>query len=219
MSFQEYFPVWNRLSASHQKLLQDTVTSRMIPKETIVHNGSTDCTGLMLLKNGQLRAYILSEEGREVTIYRLFERDLCLFSASCIMRSIQFDITIETEKDMDCWIIPLDTFRILMEESAPMANYMNEIMGMRLSDAMWLIEQVLWKSMDKRVANFLLEEAAIEETNKLQITHEAVANHLGSHREVITRMLKYLQNEGMVKVSRGFIEIVDEKKLEALRGQ
>lgn len=219
MSFQEYFPVWNRLSAPHQKLLQDTVISRMIPKETIVHNGSTDCTGLMLLKNGQLRAYILSEEGREVTIYRLFERDLCLFSASCIMRSIQFDITIETEKDMDCWIIPLDTFRILMEESAPMASYMNEIMGMRLSDAMWLIEQVLWKSMDKRVANFLLEEAAIEETNKLQITHEAVANHLGSHREVITRMLKYLQNEGMVKVSRGFIEIVDEKKLEALRGQ
>ena len=219
MSFQEYFPVWNRLHASHQKLLLDTVTTRKIPSGTLIHNGSTDCSGLMLLQTGQMRGYILSEEGREITIYRLFDRDLCLFSASCIMRSIQFDITIETEKDTECWLIPLDTFQTLLEESAPMANYMNEIMGMRLSDAMWLIEQVLWKSMDKRVAGFLLEEAAIEGTNRLQITHETIANHLGSHREVMTRMLKYLQNEGMVKLSRGTITITDAEKLEVLRNE
>ena len=58
-----------------------------------------DCTGLLLVRHGQLRAYILSDEGREITIYRLFDRDMCLFSTSCIMRSIQFDVTIETEKN------------------------------------------------------------------------------------------------------------------------
>ena len=104
-----------------------------------------------------------------------------------------------------------------MEESAPVANYTNELMASRFSDVMWLIEQVMWKSLDKRVAAFLLEEAAIEETKELKITHEIIANHLGSHREVITRMLRYFQSEGMVKLSRGTIQILDEEKLEAIQ--
>ena len=103
-----------------------------------------------------------------------------------------------------------------MAESAPVANYTNELMATRFSDVMWLIEQIMWKSLDKRVAAFLLEESAIEDSDTLKITHEAVANHLGSHREVITRMLKYFQNEGMVKLSRGTIELTDKTKLEEL---
>ena len=78
---------------------------------------------------------------------------------------------------------------------------------------MWLIEQIMWKSLDKRVAAFLLEEASIEGTDKLKITHEYIANHLGSHREVITRMLKFFQNEGMVKLSRGTVALADKTKL------
>ena len=67
-----------------------------------------DCTGLLLIQSGQLRAYMLSEEGREITLYRLLDMDMCLFSASCIMRSIQFEVTIEAEKDTDLWIIPAE---------------------------------------------------------------------------------------------------------------
>ena len=171
-----------------------------------------DCTGLLLVKSGQLRAYILSEEGREITIYRLFDRDMCLFSASCMMRSIQFEVTIAAEKETDLWIIPVE----VMAESAPLANYTNEIMATRFSDVMWLIEQIMWKSLDKRIAAFLLEEISIEGTDTLKITHEIIANHLGSPREVITRMLKYFQNEGMVKLSRGTVEITDAEKLEEL---
>ena len=103
-----------------------------------------------------------------------------------------------------------------MEESAPVANYTNELMADRFSEVMWLMEQVMWKSLDKRLAAFLLEEAAIEGTHALRITHEAIANHLGSHREVITRMLRYFQNEGMVTLSRGMVTILDERKLAAL---
>ena len=193
--------------------------TRSIPKGTVIHNGSMDCTGLLLVKSGQLRAYILSEEGREITIYRLFDRDMCLFSASCMMRSIQFEITIEAEKDTDLWIIPVDAYQSIMAQSAPVANYTNELMATRFSDVMWLMEQIMWKSLDKRVAAFLLEETSIEGTNRLKITHEYIANHLGSHREVITRMLRYFQNEGMVKLSRGVVEITDEDKLEELNGQ
>ena len=133
------------------------------------------------------------------------------------MRSIQFEVTIEAEKDSQLWIIPPEVYQRLMEESAPVANYTNELMASRFSEVMWLMEQIMWKSLDKRLAAFLLEEAAIEGTDELKITHETIANHLGSHREVITRMLRYFQSEGMVKLSRGLVVILDEGKLKALR--
>jgi len=216
MDFQNYFPIWNKLTTAQQERLLASVMTRKVSRGTMLHNGSLDCTGLLLVRSGQLRAYILSDEGREITIYRLFDRDMCLFSASCIMRSIQFEVTIEAEKETDLWVIPAEIYQSIMEESAPVANYTNELMATRFSDVMWLIEQIMWKSLDKRVAAFLLEEASIEETNELKITHESIANHLGSHREVITRMLRYFQSEGMVKLSRGAIEIVDTQKLEKL---
>lgn len=194
----------------------DSLVYRQVSKGTVLHSGGADCTGLLLVESGQLRAYILSDEGREVTIYRLLDRDICLFSASCMLRSAQFDITIEAEKDTGLWVIPAEVYRGVMEESAPAANYTNEIMAARFSEVMWLVEQILWKSMDRRVAAFLLEEAAIEGAARLSITHEAIAMHLGTHREVITRMLRYFQSEGLVKLSRGVVELLDEKRLAAL---
>ena len=134
------------------------------------------------------------------------------------MNSIQFTITVEAEKDTDFWLIPAEAYQQLMEESAPVANFTNELMASRFSEVIWLMEQIMWKSMDKRVAAFLLEEAAIENSDELKITHESIANHLGSHREVITRLLRFLQNEGMVKLSRGTVKLLDEAKLAKLRG-
>lgn len=217
MDFSNYFPVWDELNAVQKNRLLGSLITKKVKKGTILHSGSTDCTGLLLVKSGQLRVYILSDEGREITIYRLFDLDICLFSASCMIRSIQFEVTIETEKDTDLWIIPSGVYQEIMKESAPLANYTNELMAARFSDVMWLIEQIMWKSMDKRVAAFLLEEASIEECSELKTTHEAIANHLGSHREVITRMLRYFQNEGMVRLSRGVITILAEKELEKIR--
>ncbi|WP_417043308.1 Crp/Fnr family transcriptional regulator [Dysosmobacter sp.] len=219
MTFQDYFPVWDKLNPDQQSRILGSLMTRNVKKGTILHNGSMDCTGLLLIKAGQLRAYILSDEGREITIYRLFDMDMCLFSASCIMRSIQFEVTIEAEKDTELWVIPAETYGSIMKESAPVANYTNELMASRFSDVMWLMEQIMWKSLDKRVAAFLLEESAIEGTNELKITHEMIANHLGSHREVITRMLRYFQSEGMVKLSRGVVTVLDEVKLKELQEQ
>ena len=216
VEFKEYFPVWNKLTPGQQGKMNAAVSERSVKKGTVLHNGSMDCMGLVLVKTGQLRAYILSEEGREISIYRLFDRDLCLFSASCIMRSIQFDVTVEAEKDTEFWLIPTETYREIMEESAPLANYTNEIMAARFSDVMWLIEQIMWKSFDKRLAAFLLEEAALEGSDSLKITHKVIGNHLGSAREVVTRMLRYFQSEGLVKLSRGMVEITDKRGMERL---
>ena len=216
MNLAEYFPVWNKLTTDQQRLVSDSVMERTVQKGTMIHRGSEDCAGLVLIKSGQLRAYMLSEEGREVTLYRLFDYDICLFTASCIMNSIQFEIFIEAEKDTEILVIPPYIYKNIMEQSAACANYTNEIMATRFSDVMWLVEQVMWKSMDKRLASFLVEESRIEGTDKLALTHEKIANHMGTAREVVTRMLKYFQSEEMVVLSRGYVEITDAEALEQL---
>ena len=216
MPFQDYFPIWEKLEPAQQNRLLDSLIARKVEKGTVIHNGSMDCTGLLVVESGQLRAYILSDEGREITLYRLFDRDICLLSASCMIRSIRFDVTVVAEKDTRLWIIPAEVYKGVMESSAPAANFTNELMATRFTDVMWLIEQIMWKSLDKRLAAFLLEEAAIEGSNELKITHEAIANHMGTAREVVTRMLRYFQGEGWVKLARGTLQLTDEPSLRAL---
>ena len=218
MKFEEYFPVIRKLSKEQQKRIQEAVTEKSVEKGTVLHDGAADCTGLLVVQSGMLRAYILSEEGREITLYRLFERDVCLFSASCMMSGIQFEVTIEAEKDTRVWVIPTKVWKQLNEESAVLANYTNELMADRFTNVMWLIEQIMWKSFDKRLAEFLLEEVSVEGTSLLKITHEVIGNHLGTAREVVTRMLRYFQSEGMVELSRGMVEITDTAGLEEVAG-
>lgn len=217
MSFSDYFPFWNRLTQAQRNRMEGSAISRTFKKGTLIHNGSDGCTGLLCVHTGQLRAYILSGEGREITIYRLFDMDICLFSASCMMNSLQFDIIIEAEKETEVLVIPSEIYKNVMEESALLANYTNEIMAARFSEVMWLMEQVMWKSFDKRLAYFLIEESSLEESRILKITHEKIANHMGTAREVVTRMLRYFQNEGMVRLTRGSIELTDMEKLKVLQ--
>ena len=216
MSFANYFPVWNKLTASQQEHISAMSQFRKVETGTVLHDGGVDCLGLLLVRSGQLRAYILSDEGREITINRFFEMDICVFSASCVMPNMQFDIVVEAEKDSELWIIPACLYRNLMDESLAVSNYSNNLMMTHFSELMWLVEQVMWKSFDKRLAAFLLEECQLEDTTSLKITHEKIANHMGTAREVVTRMLRYFQSEGMVKLTRGAVEVTDLKALEAL---
>lgn len=209
MQLSEYFPIWEQLTPAQQQRLEQAARYTHAEKGTILYNGSVDCLGLLLVCSGQLRGYILSQEGREITLYRLFERDMCLFSASCMLQSIQFDIQIQVEKDAEFWVIPPDVYKELMEESTAVANYTNELMSTRFSEVMWLMEQVMWRSFDKRLADFLLQESVLEDTTHLEMTHEKIANHLGTAREVVTRMLRYFQQEGLVALSRGAVDLVD----------
>ena len=219
MDFSSYFPIWNKLTPTQQQILERNAVLRKVDKGTVIHNGTVECTGLLLVRSGQLRAYILSDEGREISLYRLFDRDICLFSASCIMRSIQFEVTVEAEKDTDLWVIPSEIYQSIMEGSAPVSNYTNELMASRFSDVMWLMEQIMWKSFDQRLAGFLLEESDLEQSDVLRMTHEKIANHLGTAREVVTRMLRYFQSEGMVNLSRGAVELTDKPRLAKLSGR
>ena len=163
-----------------------------------------------------LRTYILSEDGREITISRLFDYDVSLLSASCVMPDMQFNVMIEAEKDTELWSLPACMFKNLVDESLAVSNYSRNLLSSNFSELMWLMEQIMWKSFDKRLAAFLLEESQLEGSTPLKITHEKIASHLGTAREVVTRMLRYFQSENMVKLTRGSIEITDKEKLENL---
>lgn len=216
MSLENYLPFWQSISPAQQARLEQASTRKQVARGTIMHRGDMVCTGLLLVLKGQLRAYALSPEGREITLYRLFERDLCLFSAPCMLRGIQFEVTVSAEQDCELLTIAPDVYKAIMEESAAVANYTNELMAGRFSEVMWLLEQILWKSLDKRLAQLLLEEASFAERETLQTTHEGLANHLGTAREVVTRMLRYFQREGWVASKRGHITITNRAALEAL---
>ena len=216
MELSQYLPFWSKLTAQQQEQIRNVTEIRSVKKGTRIHDSGEDCLGLVVIKQGQLRAYILSEDGREITIGRLFDYDVSLLSASCVMPDLQFNIMIEAEKDTKFWSIPACLFKNLVDESLPMSNYARSLISSNLSEVMWLMEQIMWKSFDKRLAAFLLEESAIEGSPELKITHEKIAAHMGTAREVVTRMLRYFQNEGMVKLTRGTIEITDADKLERL---
>ena len=216
MDISAYFPIWDKLTSAQQERIAATSNLHTVKAGTLLHDGGPDCLGLLLVKSGQLRAYMLSEEGREITISRFFDMDICLFSASCVMRNMHFAVFIEAEKDCEVYVIPACLYQNLMDESLPLANYSHNLITNHLSEVMWLMEQIMWKSFDKRLAQFLLEEANLEGSNSLKITHEKIANHMGTAREVVTRMLRYFQSEGMVKLTRGSVDITDEKKLRKL---
>lgn len=213
MKFDKYFPIWDKLNEKEQEELTRNTSLVFLKKGEPLRRCGSECLGLTLIQSGQIRAYITSEDGREITLYRLLERDMCLFSANCIMQNIQFDVLMSAEKDTWLWIIPPYIYKTLMETSIHVANYTNQLMASHFSEAMWMIEQVMWKSFDKRLAAFLIEESALEDSLVLKITHEKIADHLGSAREVVTRMLRHFQTDGLVKLSRGTIEITDEDEL------
>ena len=216
MEISQLLPIWNKLGEKEKQRILQAADYIKVKKGTHIHDSSADCLGLLLICSGQLRTYILSDEGREITLNRLFEYDVCLLSTSCVMPNMQFNIMIEAEKDSEFYSIPACLYKNLMDESLPVANYSNALISNHFSELMWLMEQVMWKSVDKRLAEFLLNESNLENSETLAITHEKIANHLGTAREVVTRMLRYFQSEGFVKLTRGNVIITNAEGLEKL---
>ena len=156
MEFSEYLPFWNQLSVQQQQLITEVVEYRKVAKGTHIHDSSSECLGLVMVRSGQLRTYILSEDGREITLSRLFEYDVSLLSASCVMPDLQLNVMIEAEKDSELWSIPACLFKNLADESLAVSNFSRNLISSNFSELMWLMEQIMWKSFDKRLAGFLL---------------------------------------------------------------
>ncbi len=213
--FREIFPFWESLSENDKDFLCRNSVAVGYPKGTTLHDG-TECSGVFMVRKGSLRVYMLSEDGKEITLYRLHAGDMCMLAASCVLQTITFDVMIDAEEDCECFIVGGNAFADISERNANVKIFALETAVSRFSDVMWVMQQILFMSMDKRLAIFLYEECARLQTDTLTLTHEQIAKYMGSAREVVSRMLKYFANEGIAEVSRKGIRIVDKPKLRAL---
>lgn len=212
----EALTFWNKLNAQEQALILGNVMSVKYKQGENIHSGENDCVGLLLVKSGELRTYILSEDGRDITLYRLTKGDVCILSASCILKNITFDVLIDAELESEVLLINSPVFQQICNENIYAENFSYKIAVDRFSDVMWAMQQILFMSFDKRLAIFLLDELLKNDTSSIFLTHEQIAKYVGSAREVVSRMLKYFENEGFVELSRGEVKVIDKKHLKQL---
>ncbi len=214
--YSEYFPFWPELTPEQKSYMASHAALLCYRKGTNIHSGDNECVGMILVRTGELRVYMLSEEGREITLYRLKEGDICVLSASCVLSTITFDVHVDAETDSEVLLLHAAAFAELSRQNVYVEKFSYQLATERFSDVMWTMQQVLFMSFDKRLAIFLLDEMNRSEEDTIRLTHEQIAKYVGSAREVVTRMLKYFSGEGIVSLSRGGIQVIDKKKLRSL---
>ena len=213
--FEEAFPFWDGLSKWDKDTFIHSSQAVTYRQGSTVHDGG-ECTGVIIIKSGSLRVYLISDEGKEITLYRLFKDDMCILSASCVLDNLTFDVLIDAEEDTECIVVGGCAYEGVWQRSDEVKIFTYETALSRFSDVMWVMQQILFMSMDRRLAIFLCDEMARLGSDYIPFTHEQIAKYMGSAREVVSRMLKYFATEGIVELSRKGVKITDKKRLKNL---
>lgn len=212
-NINQLFPFWEDLNKSEKEDIENTIQTEKYPKGMLMYRTDSTCKGLMAVVSGQLRTYILSEEGREVTLFRVRQGEICVLSASCLLDSITFDVVIEATEDTLVAVIPAIILNGIMTKNHQVELYLYKAATEKFSDVMWTLQQILFMRIDKRVAQFLWDEMVERNTMQLLITHDEIARYIGSAREVVTKVMKYLAQEDVVELKRGNVTVLNKDKL------
>ena len=216
-SVLERLPFWKLLTDSEKELVQQNAVIRLYKKGTRVYSSERECLGMLFVMQGEMRTYLLSEEGREVTLFRIYPNDLCVLSASCVISQISFDTQMSAQRDTEALIIPPNIVLLLKEKNLSVRCFLYELATKRFSDVMWAMQQILFKRLDQRLALFLMQESQRLGTDTIHMTHEQIAQQISSAREAVARMLKQFSEDGLVELKRGAIRLLDQKGLKALQ--
>ena len=207
---------WPHLSKTEQDYLQSHTQYNKYHAGENIHSIDHNCLGVLIVKRGCIRAYMLSEKGKDITLYRLYPGEVCILSTSCVLQNITFDVHIDAEEDSELLVISSSIFSKLIKDNIYVENFSYKVAADKFSDVMWTMEQILFMSFDKRLATFLLDEMTKRQSTIIPLTHEQIAKYIGSAREVVSRMLKYFSSEGLIELYRGGITILDLSKLKKL---
>lgn len=216
-SVLERLPFWKLLTDSEKELVQQNAVIRLYKKGTRVYSSERECLGMLFVMQGEMRTYLLSEEGREVTLFRIYPNDLCVLSASCVISQISFDTQMSAQKDTEALMIPPNIMLLLKEKNLSVRCFLYELATKRFSDVMWAMQQILFKRLDQRLALFLMQESQRLGTDTIHMTHEQIAQQISSAREAVARMLKQFSEDGLVELKRGAIRLLDQKGLKTLQ--
>lgn len=206
---KENLPFYNNLSSKEIKDLISKSYLSSYKKGEIIHNKNSTCTGVLITISGQFRTFISAPSGREITLFRLLERDICILSASCAFKNITYDVNLESEEQSIALIIDSSFFNELSKSNTHVLSFLLNLTQDKLSNVMQVLEQAVFFSLDSRISNLLIEQSNFTNSNVLYITHESIANHLGSAREAVSRILKKFEKNKIIEISRGKIKLLD----------
>lgn len=207
----EFFDV---LLPKEKELVKENVYIKEYKKGEMVHSCTGACLGMVFVISGGLKTSIISEEGRELTLFKIGEGDTCVISAACVLHEIRLESFMFAEKDSKLLILSSKALMKLTTDNLAVKSYCYEIAVRRFSTALFVLQEMILLKFDKRLAKYLLLKAKEAGSNKLKITQEAIASDVNSAREVVTRMLKQFEIDGLVELKRGSIEIKDFEALE-----
>ena len=209
-------PFYEHLTNQQKEQMESVSYVVQFKKGQIIHDQGSDCLGMIMLLEGELRTFMISEEGREITLYRLEPEDVDILSAACVVNQITFDTQMVAVKDCSLLVIPAIHMSHWKEENIYIRSYVYELATDRFSDVMWMIQQTLFLRVDQRIAIYLLDEVNKNHSLEVKTTQEEIALEINSAREVVARMIKTMVKEGWVKTKRGSFTILDKKALQKI---
>jgi CRP/FNR family transcriptional regulator len=211
---QGQLPYWEHLSDSEKStLISNSKVVRFTAGQNVRGIGSEP--GVMLIQSGTLRSYLLSEDGKVITVHWPKAGDACAFSTAQINFNLDFELNIDAHEDSEVLIIPADVFMRVAKKNIYVANYINEMSAQCLSYVAMAMKNLLFISLSRRLADFLINAADESGSNEIYITHEQIAEAIGSAREVVSRALKRMEHEGSVELFRGGVRVIDWELLPA----
>lgn len=207
--FEHAFPFWDELTDRQKKEVADHTVKTVCEKKKRLHFGGGECAGVQIIGSGRVRVFITSAAGGDITLFRLTAGDVSILSAACMMNGMDIELDMEMETECEIYTIPKQVYRHLYEGCSAVKDYTMEMISEKFSDIMWLFNQFVFTNVASRIAGAILEHRALENQDTLKITHETIAKDAGTAREVVTRILKQFQEDGLVKLTRGKITILD----------
>lgn len=206
-------PFWKELTKQEQEMLIAQITENVYEKGSVLHYGGRQCAGVQIIKKGRARVFVTSPSGGEITLFRLIDGDVSILSAACMMKGLDIELDMELEEDSVLCTIPKIVYKKISEQNPKVKDFTLEMISEKFSDIMWLFNQYVFSNVASRLADSIMEHRALEGADCFSITHDALARDIGTAREVVTRLLKQFQIDGLVKLTRGKIEVLDGVKL------
>lgn len=208
-------PFWGALTAHEQETMRTCTQIRSYAKGELIYSKEQECLGLIRVLSGAIRTFMLSDEGREVRLYRVDKNDTDVLSASCVMNQITFETQMVADSDCTLLIVPAVCLSSFKENNLHVRSFLFEKLGERFSDVMLKMQAILFTRLDRRIAEALLSRGG----TTVRVTHEQLAGEVNSTREAVSRILKDMERQSLIKLGRGQITLSDPDALRMLAGE
>jgi len=215
------FPFFAGLSETGRTLLLDSLQIMRIDAGLELLDEGALCQALLLVESGGIRVFKISPGGREITLYLVEPGESCVLGTSCVVNDLRYPAHAVCLRDTDALAVPAAVFRTLYETEAPVRAFVMELFSRRLADMMMLVEEVAFRRMDERLAVFLLEQGVLSPgvMKPIEMSHGEIAAHLGTAREVVSRVLQQFADDDLVRLERKKVIIVNSLELQTRTGQ